>query len=41
MIDNKLMYEQVDKSKSGGLPMPRIVLAWLKRLTLGRKAAMG
>jgi hypothetical protein len=22
MIDNKLMYEQVDKRKNGGLPMP-------------------
>jgi hypothetical protein len=41
MIDNKLMYEQVDKRKSGGFPMPRIASARLKRSTLGRKAAVG
>jgi hypothetical protein len=35
------MYEQVDKRKSGGLPMPRIASARLKRLTLGWKVVVG
>jgi hypothetical protein len=41
MIDNKLMYEQVDKRKSGGLSMPMMASARLERSTLGRKAAAG